>query len=277
MVLSVETDGSDTDFDVEAYVMAAPFTPPLDGNWTLPVGASGGPHATANTATIKTGAAGLKVLELPFSATGLALLAAGSFDFRLSGKDVSTAPTGGEYLRCYTGNSVAARKPYLVVLMSDARELIVEGIVTALGAIDALTPPYNTTPQTISDVWQNLSQMREPEFPVIFVHEAEDAIMDGLSTIGGTDIRMFKITLVAGVYEKTRAALRPSIFRLLADIRHVMEAQRTTSPMLGLGGITVTDINVSSLRTTEDYLIDDNRAFGLADVGVSYLRTMNES
>jgi hypothetical protein len=196
----------------------------------------------------------------------------------LRGQDMTTEPTGDQYIRLYTGATptVAARKPYLVVLMSDARELIVEGIVTALGAIDALAG-YNATPKTISDVWQPLGQMAEPELPAIFVHEAEDAIMDGLSTIGGTDIRMFKITLVAGVYEKTRAELRPSIFRTLADIRKVLEAQRTASPMLGLTGITVTDINVTSLRTTEDYLIDDNRAFGLADVGVSYLRTMNES
>jgi hypothetical protein len=270
--LYIHTDESDTDFSVRAYPLNASFGTFDATDWE----AAGTYGCTVSTTDVATDSDGNKYMDFEWSSDQLGTLSTTNttYDVRLEGTNESVAPTGDVYLKCY-GSTHSTLRPYLKIVYRDLREQIIAAVIDELAAIDEDStgvPGYNTTPKSVTSVWEAPTLLGPEAFPLIYVDEVDETRPQDTFT---TEQRTMAIRLLGVVYDEAKANLRAAVNELLRDIEKALEADVGSTTRLGI--TQVEGVEVVRVRTPANYLIDDNRAYGFVDMAVTYRHTMNES
>jgi hypothetical protein len=268
LVFFVETNGAATGFTVQAYKLSSDPTFPIIGDqWWSPTGTLA---AQGVTGLITSNVASQLLCSLDFTAGGLATLTSGSVQsYRVHGSDVTTAPTGDQYLRLYSGGTNAALRPYLVLKFAGRREQIVRALVTYLGGITEIAG-FNTTPQ-VSRIPLAVATADSPnQYPSVSIIGHADTRELAATQTEDAD---WRILLVAAVYNPNRADLDTDLNALIEDIETRLDANEriglTTAASAWLDWVVV-----ESVETEASCIVGNNRAYAFITLAVKYARIM---
>jgi len=269
--LYVADDRSDTDFTFAAKVLETGYGTLEPDDWT----ANGGPQSTQVTSggTIKTDIGGRQYIDVVLdSATVAAIPETGTFDVLLyHTSDEGDAPTGDEFLRCYSQTCAdTGLRPYVKVVTMDKREQILAALATRLGTITEVAG-YETTPKTVSRIWQPLGQMGGEKFPVLLLY-AQDEERNHLS-FGSFDCT-WRVVVHCAVYAEVKDDLETALNELCRDVSKAVESDYGTDSPLGID--TIMNLHVSAVRQSLGFLIDNNRAVAEVELTINYLHLTNQ-
>jgi hypothetical protein len=270
--LHIRTDSSTTDFWLYARRLTAPGYGTLaSGDWDL----AGTSSAAVTTATGITAAVGTTPAYMDIDVTNwiLSFLPKDTtIDVLVRTNNENTAPTTAEHVNFYSSSDYDYG-PRLIVTVADTREQILAALLARMQTIDALAG-YNTTPATVSRVRQPMVNMHKPQFPCIFLHSQEETRDGAEEFLGNLEAPIWRITLELGAYREQKGDLSTAINELVYDIERALESD---IPGERLGIDKITTLGVSRIITTENFLVDDNRASGLVEISLVYMHQKNES